>query len=259
MYLERILIYPVKSLDGMELESAVVNRAGGLKYDRQWALVNANGEFVNGKRYPAIQRLKSEVDLRHRMLTIGPRGERSAVFHLDREREELQSWLSEYFGQPVRVVENELIGFPDDTESPGPTVVSSATLATVAGWFPGVSVEETRARFRANLEIGGVEPFWEDRLYGAEGESVRFQVGEVLFEGTNPCQRCAVPPRDPLTGENRPAGFAKQFGEKRRETLPAWAAADRFDHYYRLTVNTRLAAGEGKVIAVGGEVRGLGL
>ncbi len=255
MRLARICIYPIKSLDPVELDSVPVNRSGALKYDRQWAIVNSQGEFINGKRSPAIQRLKSEVDLRHRMLIIGIRGQASVAFHLDREREELQQWLSEYLAQPVRLVENETFGFPDDSESPGPTIVSTATLETVVSWFPGLTVDEVRLRFRANLEIGGVEPFWEDRLYGAGMESVRFSIGPVTFEGTNPCQRCAVPPRDPYTGENTPPGFAKQFGEKRRETLPDWAAADRFDHFYRLTTNTRLAAGEGQVISIGDEVR----
>jgi len=255
MRLEKIWIYPIKSLDPVGLESVPVNRSGGLKYDRQWAMMNANGDFINGKRYPTIHRLKSEVDLRHRMVTIGQRGEPTVAFHLDRERDELQEWLSGYFQQSVRLVENEAFGFPDDTESPGPTVVSTATLETVASWFPGMNVDEVRLRFRANLEIGGVEPFWEDRLYGEGLESVRFEIGGVTFEGTNPCQRCAVPPRDPRTGENQPAGFAKLFGEKRRETLPEWAAEERFDHFYRLTTNTRLAAGEGKVISVGDGVR----
>lgn len=255
MRLERIWIYPIKSLDPQELDSVPVNRSGTLKYDRQWALMNAQGEFVNGKRSPAIQRLSSEVDLRHRMLTIGPRGESSLIFHLDRQREELQEWLSAYFDEPIRVVENTSFGYPDDTESPGPTVVSTATLETVAGWFPEMSVEEVRRRFRANLEIGGVEPFWEDRLYGPERETVRFEIGPVTFEGTNPCQRCAVPPRDSRKGENHPPGFAKMFGEKRKETLPPWAAADRFDHFYRLTTNTRLLAGEEQVLSLGDSVR----
>ena len=57
-----------------------------------------------------------------------------------------------------------------------------------------------RMRFRANLEIGEVPAFWEDRLYGESGTTVRFTVGAVCLEGTNPCQRCVVPTRDPLTG-----------------------------------------------------------
>jgi len=122
-------------------------------------------------------------------------------------------------------------------------------------WFPRLTVAEVRVRLRANLEIGGVGPFWDDRLYGEQGQVVRFQVGSVIFEGVNPCQRCVVPTRDPATAEAI-AGFQKTLAERRRATLPAWAAISRFNHFYRLAVNTRLASGQqGGHIKVGDEVR----
>jgi hypothetical protein len=92
----------------------------------------------------------------------------------------------------VRLEENALAGFPDDTVAPGPTVVSAATLAEVSSWYEELALEEIRRRFRANLIIDGVEPFWEDRLYSEEGRFVRFQVGNVTLEGVYPCQRSVV-------------------------------------------------------------------
>jgi uncharacterized protein YcbX len=136
----------------------------------------------------------------------------------------------------------------------GPTVISTATLADVTTWFPGLEVGETRRRFRANLEIEDVEPFWEDRLYGEEGEAVRFQIGDVQLEGTNPCQRCVVPTRSTDSGE-RYAEFATIFERQRYETLPWWATRSRFDHFYRLAVNTRPVTGQTGTIRVGDEVR----
>jgi hypothetical protein len=48
------------------------------------------------------------------------------------------------------------------------------------------------------------------------------------------------------------AGFQKRFSDLRRETLPPWAPAARFDHFYRLAVNTRVAPTEhGKLLRVG--------
>jgi len=126
-------------------------------------------------------------------------------------------------------------------------------LETVATWFPGWSLEEVRLRFRANLEISGVPPFWEDRLYAAEGNGVRFRIGEALLEGVNPCQRCVVPTRDPETGAIT-EGLSRRFSEFRRETLPNWASRDRFDHFYRLTTNTRLIGSPNCLISVGDEV-----
>jgi len=120
-----------------------------------------------------------------------------------------------------------------------------------------LTMEEARRRFRANLEVGGTEPFWEDRLYDEPGSVVRFRVGDVIFEGTNPCRRCVVPSRSSTTGEVTP-GFAKTFADHRRATLPAWANATRFDHFYRFAVNTRLA-NDGGVIRVGDKVEILGI
>jgi uncharacterized protein YcbX len=72
---------------------------------------------------------------------------------------------------------------------------------------------------------------------------VRFSIGEVHFEGSNPCARCPVPPRDPCTGANWD-GFQKRFTQQRESTLPDWSPRDRFDHFYRLSTNTRVASTE---------------
>ena len=115
-----------------------------------------------------------------------------------------------------------------------------------------------RRRFRANLEIGDVPPFWEDRLCADEGFVVRFIVGAVMLEGMMPWPRCAVPSRDPQTGEEDP-GFQRHFAQRREATMPAWAPLARFDHFYRLSVNTRVPRAEaGKALRVGDDVRILG-
>src|SRR5439155_15684026 len=49
------------------------------------------------------------------------------------------------------------------------------------------------------------------------------------FEGSNPCARCPVPPRNPRTGEIIP-GFQKRLSDFRRANLPAWTPESRFDH-----------------------------
>ena len=116
-----------------------------------------------------------------------------------------------------------------------------------------------RVRFRANLEIGGVPPFWEDRLYAEKPNRVHFRIGDDEFHGNNPCRRCAVPPRDPFTGESAPGNFKTLFLKMREETLPPWAERSRFDHFYRLSVNTLVPPTEaGKILRVGDEIRVIG-
>lgn len=168
---------------------------------------------------------------------------------------ELETWLGRHFEQRIFVRRDPQAGFPDDTKAPGPTIVSTATLETVATWIAELDAGSIRDRLRTNLELSGAPAFWEDRLYGDPGDDVEFRVGEVRFEGTNPCARCIVPSRDAQSGAPTP-GFAKRVAERRAATLPAWANRSRFDHYYRLAGNTRLAPGQGgKMLALGDAVR----
>jgi uncharacterized protein len=143
------------------------------------------------------------------------------------------------------------MGFPDDTVSPGATIVSTATLKAIASWYPELDPEDIRQRFRANIEIDGVPAFWEDQLFTTPEQTVRFKVGEVEFMGVNPCQRCTVVTRDSHTGEVSPR-FQKTFVENRKNTLPQWVERSRFDHFFRLAINTRLSPTEvGKEIKIG--------
>lgn len=254
--LSRIRIYPIKSLDPLEVDESVVLPGGALRHDRRFALSGAGGQLINGKRNARVHSLRATFDRDCRAVTLSSGGE-SRVFNLDGDLAGLAAWFSRYFDQPVTILENSAAGIPDDTDAPGPTVVSDATLAEVASWFSPLSADETRLRFRANLEFNGVEPFWEDRLYSEVDIPVHFRIGQVELEGTNPCQRCVVPTRSPSNGEIWP-GFAKHFEDRRFETLPYWATRSRFDHFYRLAVNTRVVPGKHGVIRVGDDVEIIG-
>lgn len=245
--LVRIRLYPFKALDPVDVSVADVLPSGALKHDRTFALVDEAGRFVNGKRIPAVHGLRAAFndDLTVITLHAPQRADLGSIrSRLDADAfATLEAWLEEYFEFPVRVQRDAARGFPDDSDAPGPTLISTATLETVASWFPGLSLESARLRFRANLEVGGVPAFWEDRLFGSEkGADVAFKIGTTAFHGTNPCQRCIVPARDAVSGEQWPA-FQKVFMEQRKNTLPEWAAAGRFNHFYRLALNTRAEAG----------------
>ena len=254
-HLAHILIYPVKSFDAQPVESARVLSSGALANDRRYALRDENGQFVNAKRFAKIHLLRSCLDPATGLLSLRNQASMTPVtFHVDRDRDALDRQMSSFFQRPVHLEENPAAGFPDDTDSPGPTIISTETLIEVASWFPGLSVQQMRARLRANLEIAGVPAFWEDRLYGLAGSPLRFRLGEVAFDGMNPCQRCNVPPRDPFTGENNP-NFTQTFRQRREETLPPWAERSRFNHFYRLAINTCIPISEaGKTLRVGDQL-----
>ena len=254
-YLAKILLYPIKSLDGIEVEKATILDRGALEYDREFAFFDAENKFVNGKRYPKILLLRSEFSLGQRLVKLKFPGENSEqVFHLDQQRPALAAVVSDFLGFPVQLQQNTAMGFPDDTVSPGATVISTATLTEVASWFSGINVDEMRRRMRANIEIDGVPAFWEDGLFAASGETVPFKLGDIQFLAINPCQRCVVPTRDSYSGAVYP-NFQKIFGQKRQATMPASVNTGQFNHFYRLSVNTRVPISEaGKMMRLGNSI-----
>ncbi len=277
-FLAGIQRFPVKSLDPEDRETARLSTDGALEGDRQWAIVDrppeepydpstadvtGTGDYVNGKKTAEIHRIRSQfhppneggpaVSVREHSSTTAE-SRRFDLWTGDPEsdertvHEELNDWLSEHFDRPVSV-RRTARGQHDDRERHGPTVISTATLREVAAWFE-ITVESARRRFRANLELGGVPPFWEDRLFEDTGSVVRFRIGDAFLEGVTPCQRCAVPGRDPDTGAETD-GFRETFIRRRRETMPPWTDSDRFDHPFRLMVNTRVPdAEDGKRVSV---------
>ena len=250
MQLGRITIFPIKSLDGVPVGTARITRGGILENDRIYAIYDAEGRVVNGKRTPRVHELRCEFDAQITEVRLWHGSGSPGQFPLD-EPGPVGRWLSDFFGLPLVLRYEPEKGFPDDRTAFGPTIVSEASLRTVQGWFPGLTFESVRRRFRANLELSDSEPFGEDRLFGGPDELRPFQIGPVKFLGHNPCQRCVVPTRDPDTAQAI-ADFQKKFMQLRREQLPTWANAQRFNHFYRFAVNTSIPSTEaGKPLRVG--------
>ncbi|MEL6439339.1 MAG: MOSC N-terminal beta barrel domain-containing protein [Cyanobacteria bacterium J06621_8] len=254
-HVARLDIYPIKSLDGLSCDRVTILPSGALEGDRTWAIFDSKGRFVNGKGNQKIHALRSQIDQEQNLLELSiQESEQAASFNLISEQQQLAGWLSNYFGFPVEIRQNLIRGYPDDTESPGATIVSTATLEKIAFWYPELNLDDIRRRFRANIEIAGVPAFWEDQLFTTAEQTVKFRLGSVEFMGINPCQRCVVVTRDPLTGEPYPK-FQRIFIEQRQKTLPDWTERSRFNHFFRLAVNTRLNHTEaGKVIQLGDQM-----
>jgi len=283
--LDRITIYPVKSLDGLEIVECGVLPSGGLENDRRWRLVDMDGRVINAKRSPLFAVIRAEFELDERLVTlwVDPAAVAAAAFptadlarlrglagypggalvrdsfHLVPGQGGPCEWLSEVFGIGVLLQERVDGGFPDDRDAPGPTLVSTATLVEVARWF-GFDLAESRRRFRANLEIGGCDAFWEDTLASPARADVHssfdlppslpvdpyadlpppepreFSVGEARFVATNVCRRCAVPTRDSRTGAVT-AHFRDAFEARRSSGMRADVDAAAWNHFFRLASN----------------------
>jgi uncharacterized protein YcbX len=229
-HVERLRVYPVKGLDGIDRDSARVLPGGTLAHDREFALFDADGDVLNGKRTDAVHDLSTAYDPSTGTLSVETPGGETRRFDLDAERERAASWFGDFFGADLTLERDTELGHVDRREM-GPSVISTATLEAVADWFDDVTVEGARQRLRANVEVGGVPAFWEDRFFGPDAPA--FSVDGTTFEGVTPCGRCVVPQRDPETGDPTPE-FRERFVQRRRETFPEWADESAFDHYYTL-------------------------
>jgi hypothetical protein len=260
-HIERIRRYPVKGFDAEEVESVEITDAGTVAGDRVYAMCDpaatADGddslrEFAyNGKQAAKIHELRTSFDPGTETLTVRTPAGEERTFDLGSDRRAVGEWLSAYLGVEVTVHRAEPPAFVD-RPSMGPSVISTATIREVASWFDDVTEEGARRRLRANVEVGGVPAFWEDRFVGADAPA--FVAGDVRFEGAAACARCVVPSRDPDTGDPLPE-FRRRFVEKREETFPEWADPDAFDHYYTLMLIARLPdASRGATLSVGDDV-----
>jgi uncharacterized protein YcbX len=255
-----------------------------------------DGRVINAKWSPVFHAIRADFDLDERLVTLwvdpaavaavalpaadlerlrgmagNPGGQRSGghavrdSFHLVPGQGGPCEWLSEVLGVGVLLQERADGGFPDDRDAPGPTLVATATLVEVARWF-GFDQAESRRRFRANLEIGGCDAFWEDTLASPARPELQpelppdlpvdpyadlpppepraFSIGEAKFIATNVCRRCVVPTRDSRTGAVT-EHFRDAFEARRSRGMRADVDAAAWGTLYRVGVNLMLRGGGG--------------
>ena len=257
--LSRITIYPVKSLDGIALQKAVVTKGGCLLHDREYAITDTDGNPIIGKTNPLVHSLRSSIDFEKDEISFRRREETTwRRFHLQKERPKIESYLTEFFGTPSVLHQDTQGRFMDIPDIAGVTVLSTGSLKTVSGWFNNLDLEETRKRFRATIEIDGVPPFWEDRLFSKDGTTIEFKIGEVILFGMSPRERCVVPTRHPESGEILHA-FPKTFARHRAASLPEWSLLTEYRNHYYLSVNCYIPETEiGKWIHLGDEIKIIG-
>jgi uncharacterized protein YcbX len=227
MHISQINIYPIKSLRGISLESAVVEERG-LRHDRRWMLTDRAGKFLTQREFPRMSLIETAIvgdELSVSAEGFGTIG-LPVPLHTD-ERQKVIVWSSicdalvyddrvnEWFSD-VLGTECRLVYMPDDTRrgvnprfNTGDDVVSfadgyplmmlgEASLADLnrrieeAGRMPAVQLP--MKRFRPSVVVSGSEAF-------AEDDWQRITMGEAEFRSTKPCERCVITTVDPSRGE----------------------------------------------------------
>ncbi len=80
-HVERLTVYPVKALDGMDCDSVSMRPGGTLAHDREFALFDTDGDVVNGKRTRRVHDIDTGYDTETGTLSVTTDGD-SATFRL---------------------------------------------------------------------------------------------------------------------------------------------------------------------------------
>ncbi|MBX7055503.1 MAG: MOSC domain-containing protein [Pyrinomonadaceae bacterium] len=219
MHISEINIYPVKSLKGISVQSAEVERRG-LRLDRRWLIVDADGNFLTQREMPQMATVSvgsagggivvSAAGFPD--LSIEPPivGERVTATVWDSQSEAIahdlivNEWFSDVLGQEVR-----LLYMPDDAGRPvSERFNKGGDIVSFADGYPllaigAASLDELNSRlseplpmnrFRPNIVVSGSAAF-------AEDDWAEFRVGEAVFRSTKPCARCVITTVDQSKGE----------------------------------------------------------
>jgi len=222
MHISEINIYPIKSLKGISLDSAVVEERG-LQYDRRWMLTTPDGMFFTQREFPRMATLS--VWIEEDGSGLGVAADRFGDVFVPSQpdtgdKQQVTIWQSvcegEVYGGALNEWFSDVIGtncqlvyMPDQTRRSvnkrfdhGDDVVSFAdgyplmvlSEATLADLNSRLDDPLPMNRFRPNLVVSGSSAFAEDAW-----DKVR--IGEAVFRSTKPCERCVMTTVDQSKGE----------------------------------------------------------
>jgi uncharacterized protein YcbX len=222
MKVSKLFIYPIKSMQGIELKSSEVE-IKGLKWDRRWVLVDENYIFLTQRTCVPLGNFAVKLSSDGLTVTHHPDGSEIfipfATYDLRDENvkiwddtvltkvynDEINNWFSEKIQQKVylcfqpdnslrpvdpRFMVNEI---ENTSMSDGyPVLILSTETLEFLNSKAGIAFEVER--FRPNILIEGGEAHSEDNLR-------KFGINNVSFFGVKPCARCVFTTIDPKTLE----------------------------------------------------------
>lgn len=269
VHIAELNLFPVKGCRGIALREATLAETGlavdGIG-DREWMVVDGEGEFLSQREYPKMALIETRLAPAHLLLKapgmlllevpFASEGDVVKVRVWDdtvsavTQGEIADLWLSNYLGTPARLVRFDYEGqrlashrYTGAADAPFKfadgfplLITGTASLADVnARLRREGSAPVTMARFRPNIVLDGLPTFEEDYIK-------TLRIGAVEIRPVKPCARCTVPGVDPATGEQSPL-------------VPDLLAAMRGTaDGVMFGVNAIVGAGAGNTLQVGDEV-----
>lgn len=219
MKLTEIALHPIKSAGRILVDAATVD-ARGLRHDRRYMLVDANGKFLTQRQHPRMALLHVALD--EGALTVSTAGRNSLSITDEMtlpERRlvtvwgedvrgntlpaEVDAWFSEFLGFECHLVHMA----EEERRAVDPTYGQAGDIVSFADGFPFLLISEnslaelnarlakpvSMAQFRPNLVVRADQAFAEDGWK-------RIRIGECEFELVKPCSRCVLTTVDPERG-----------------------------------------------------------
>ncbi|MFC3120075.1 MOSC domain-containing protein [Agaribacter flavus] len=99
MKITRLFIYPVKSLQGIELSQATL-QTEGFPYDREWMLVDKNGYFVTQRQLPLLATISTKLSKGKLILSNKLTGQVTIPLANNEERNKIsvRVWSDQVYG-----------------------------------------------------------------------------------------------------------------------------------------------------------------
>jgi MOSC domain-containing protein len=209
----QLFIYPIKSLGGIAVASAIVTDRG-FQYDRRWMLVDSDNCFMTQRDFPEMALL--QVCLADAGLRVQHKIKRSETVHVPETPQineiatvqiwedqckavfvgkEFDEWFSDMLSFKCR-----LVYMPDSSlRRVDMQYAFNTELTSFSDGYPFLiigqsSLDDLNARlaeplpidrFRPNIVFTGAEPFAEDRME-------HFSINNIQFYGVKLCARCAI-------------------------------------------------------------------
>ncbi len=235
MRLSELNIYPIKSLAGIGLTQAAVERRG-LEFDRRWMLVDENNRFLTQREFPKMATLRvrigdSALEVTNEMggkleVPFEPANAKTVMVEIWSSRckaaifgDAINTWFSESLKTECRMAK-----MPEATErkvNPDYAVHRDDHVSFADGYpfmlLGQASVDDLNSRltdplpmnrFRPNFVVEGSECFAEDGWK-------KIRIGETVFHVVKPSERCVITTVDQAKGEKAGKEPLKTFGEFR--------------------------------------------
>lgn len=274
--LTELNLYPIKSCAGIRLREATLTAAGLMSehiYDREWMVVDAQGEFLTQREHPKMAlitpRIKADtLELRAPgMLRLEipldlPDPDDAPTMDVRVWDDTLKAydcddttaaWFSHAVGVACRLVRFHPNAkrvantkWTDGVEAPTlfsdgfpMLVISEASLADLNQKLTAQGRDALpMSRFRPNIVINGVEAFEEDL-------AATLSIGSAVLKPVKPCPRCPIPSVDPSTGT---------FGPDPLDILQTYRANPKVDGAITFGMNMILLTDEGQILHLGQDV-----